>query len=501
MAISVQMFAFNTAIAGELKARIAKLASDGLPAAFAPSAYQARIFSWIATGSGSAIVRAVAGSGKTTTSVYGLSYIPGVDLTRASASTFHSAGFSALRKRSNSWTVDGKKMVKMLDERLSPRENDLYGAFVAKLVGLAKGQGLGAIAADNEESWLDLISHHDLSLDSEDASEAEAVTLARKALEWSNTAAEKTGLIDFDDQLYLPLKWRLRLWQNDFVIVDEAQDTNPVRRALAKLALRPGGRLMAVGDEKQSIYGFTGASTDAMELIKREFACVELPLTVSYRCSRAVVERAQALVPYLEAAPSAVTGSCTTAKLEDALKRLGDHDAILCRNVAPLIELAFAIIAKDRGCHVLGREIGAGLINLVKKQNAKGVDRLIEKLKAYQEREVAKFTAKGEEQKADALTDRVECIMIMIGKLGENERTIPALLAKIDSLFSDTNGVLTLSTMHKSKGREWEHVGIYRPELCPSKWARQDWQREQELNLQYVAWTRAKIDLIDILND
>jgi len=82
---------------------------------------------------------------------------------------------------------------------------------------------------------------------------------ARSLIQASNESA-KLGMLDFDDQLYLPLLWKLRLFQNDFVFIDEAQDTNPVRRALAKLALRPGGRLIAVGDPRQAIYGFTGAS-------------------------------------------------------------------------------------------------------------------------------------------------------------------------------------------------------------------------------------------------
>jgi superfamily I DNA/RNA helicase len=31
--------------------------------------------------------------------------------------------------------------------------------------------------------------------------------------------------------------------------------------------------------------------------------------------------------------------------------------------------------------------------------------------------------------------------------------------------------------------------------LCPAKWARQDWQKQQEVNLCYVAATRAMSEL------
>jgi superfamily I DNA/RNA helicase len=497
---------------------------------FQPSSYQRALFSFIAEGAGSATVKAVAGSGKSTSIVRALPGLPesasvqvfafntaiakemkakiaalGEELNRpfknVRASTFHSVGFNAVCRRLGKKPAEventSSKVRTICHDRMIPEDHEMYADFVCKLVGLAKGEGIGCLVPDTDERWYDLIQHHDLFLDDEEATEARAVELARKVLTESNRRAEK-GMIDFDDQLYLPLLWRLRLWQNDYVIIDEAQDTNPVRRALAKLALRPGGRLIAVGDPRQAIYGFTGASHDAMDLIQHEFNCVELPLTVSYRCPKAVGELARSLVPYFEVAPAAEQGEVLNLGLKDALKQLGAHDAILCRNTSPLISLAFKLIAEGVGCVVLGKEIGAGLVQLIHRQRARGIDNLLGKLEAFRSREVAKFTAKGEEGKAEAVSDRVACILTVIGSLNENERTIPKLVARLEGLFSDANGVLTLSTMHKAKGREWNVVGIYRPELCPSKWARQEHQYQQELNLQYVAWTRAMKSLIFI---
>src|SRR5206468_3822369 len=150
--------------------------------------------------------------------------------------------------------------------------------------------------------------------------------------------------------------------------IDEAQDTNPARRALAKLALKPGGRLIAVGDPMQAIYGFTGASHDAMDLIAAEFDTVELPLSVSYRCARTIIGMAQTIVPYLEAAPNAPDGAVSRLPLKTALNALKPSDAVLCRQTAPLVSLAFKLIAAGRGCIILGREIAKGLTNLIDKQ-------------------------------------------------------------------------------------------------------------------------------------
>ena len=59
--------------------------------------------------------------------------------------------------------------------------------------------------------------------------------------------------------------------------------------------------------------------------------------------------------------------------------------------------------------------------------------------------------------------------------------------------------VLTLSTVHKSKGREWQRVYILgRAKYMPSPYAKKAWQIEQESNLEYVAITRAIAELIDV---
>ena len=49
---------------------------------------------------------------------------------------------------------------------------------------------------------------------------------------------------------------------------------------------------------------------------------------------------------------------------------------------------------------------------------------------------------------------------------------------------------VVLSSIHKAKGREWNRV--YWLQTGPSKWARKEWELQQETNLCYVATTRAK---------
>jgi superfamily I DNA/RNA helicase len=128
---------------------------------------------------------------------------------------------------------------------------------------------------------------------------------------------------------------------------------------------------------------------------------------------------------------------------------------------------------------------------------AHGVDALVEKLRAYTAREVAKAKAKDDEAKMAAIQDKTDCVMCLIDGLDELDRTIPALIAAIEQIFSDANTVgVTLATIHKAKGLEADRVFWLNRSKCPSPWARQDWQQQQEANLCYVAATRAKRELV-----
>ena len=93
--------------------------------------------------------------------------------------------------------------------------------------------------------------------------------------------------------IYMPLIKRMKFWGFRWVFVDEAQDTNPARRAMIRAMLAPGGRVVAVGDRHQAIYGFAGADADSLDLIAADFNASRLPLTTTYRCPQAVVSFAQ----------------------------------------------------------------------------------------------------------------------------------------------------------------------------------------------------------------
>lgn len=470
------------------------------------SPYQESIFAFAALPARGKrlVIKASAGSGKSTTGLELIKRVAGdhiflafnKDIVEelkgrgANAATFHSLCFRPVMAARRIRTVDKDKVINCLRDRLSEERFRLYGSFAKKLVGLAKNAGIGCLVDDTESAWDELASHHDLELESEHASWADAIAIARRALDWNNQ--QGTGA-DFDDLLYFAVLDGIRLPKFDNVVVDEGQDTNVIQIAIIRKLLKDDSDLYVVGDDAQAIYGFRGADSDALNNIIREFNAVELPLTVSYRCARAIVNYAKQFGD-IEAAPSAAEGTVDTASRK-ALTDLTAGDLVVSRCTAPLIEAAYGLLKARVPAYVKGRDIGAGLNYLIDRVNAKGIDRLIEKLNDFTAREVEKAIAKNQEEKAASIQDKTSCVLFLIESLPETDRTIPALKRVIEDLFTDKANAVVLSTVHRAKGLEADTV-VWLNHDYVSKWAHQEWQIKQEFNLCFVAATRAKFKLV-----
>lgn len=475
------------------------------------SIFQTAIFDFITNPvKGNLIVEAVAGSGKTTTIVEGINRLGEDPATiflafnksiatelknrGVNARTFHSLVFGPVLRAKGVRDVNQYKLRDLQDELFTEREGALYGAFSRKLVGLAKQVGIGCLVADTDEAWYEIVDHHDMELDHDDADMATAVELARKLFLKSIQSKQ----CDFDDLLYFAVKDGITLPRFDWVFVDEAQDTNAIQRAILRKIMHERSRLVAVGDPAQAIYGFRGADSDSLNMIATEFNAETLPLSVSYRCGSSIVEYARQWVGHIQPAPNAPEGVVSTKREQWTPMRFKAGDLVVCRTTKPLIALGYRMLRDRKPVKILGKEIGDGLIKLIEKQKARGIEKLTEKLYAYQNREVEKAKAKGMENKAAAVCDKVEAIICLIEGLDENRRTIPALIDVIEQLFADVKNATVLCTIHKAKGLEADRVYWLNRSACPSRWARREWQMQQERNLCYVAATRAKDELIMI---
>lgn len=472
------------------------------------SPYQLACYDFIQNETGSAVIEAVAGSGKTTTGVNMVKRIPrglthtflafnksiATELSARGVNgrTFHSMCFGPVLRAKGASNVEANKLRKIIDAALGDDDSRLYGQFITRLVGLARNSGFGCLMGDTTEDFATLAEHHDLELDSERATLPRALELAK----WLLDASNASDMVDFDDLLYIAVKDGVSLPKFDVVFVDEAQDTNAIQRALLRKILKPEGRLIAIGDPAQAIYGFRGADSESMRLMAEMFECKHLPLTVSYRCPTAVVEFAQQWADHIEAAPGAQEGTVAELDTKWSNADFRPGDLVVCRTTRPLISLAFSMLKDKKPVRIMGREIGQGLKSLINKMNAKGVDALAEKLTNYTSREAEKAIAQGKDAKAEQIRDKSDAIFCLINGLPETDRTVPALLRCIDELFADVNNATVLATIHKAKGLEADTVFWLNSSQCPSSWARQPWQKQQERNLCYVAATRAKVELV-----
>src|SRR6202795_214813 len=130
---------------------------------------QVVIFDFATSGTGNAVIEAVAGSGKSTTVVEAIRRViakfPGMstlflafgkrnadDLKArgVNARTFHSLCFSPVLRAKKIKDVTGNKMRDLVDARFGDREARMYGPFLLKLLGLGKNAGIGCLLPDTE---------------------------------------------------------------------------------------------------------------------------------------------------------------------------------------------------------------------------------------------------------------------------------------------------------------------------------------------------------------
>ena len=179
---------------------------------FAPSTFQTAIFDFITSGSGSAIVEAVAGSGKTTTIIHAVKLIPKnetvlmlafnkviaeelssrINLPNVEVKTFHSLGFSAYKDTHGTRVkMDNNKLFRLINDlvdnsNLTTAERAGIGS-ISKIVKLGKSAGIGTKILENtEESWLSVMEHHDVAFTEEGEDLSPIIPICQEILARSN---------------------------------------------------------------------------------------------------------------------------------------------------------------------------------------------------------------------------------------------------------------------------------------------------------------------------
>lgn len=476
------------------------------------SHYQEAIFAEVENGTGHLVVEALAGSGKTATAVELINRIPRkerilftafnkaiaeelsrrIQNARCDILTLHALGLKAVARYrfTASRNVNAKRIWPWIEELLGTRyEPGTADAFLAERLGDHNLPHRAArVEYETRAALKQLVSLSKNMLASTPQASAEIAAdfdldpypyspleLGHMAQHLMDRAAEDETEIDFDDMVWLPAACDMTPPQYDVVVVDELQDMNPCQLWLARRALKKGGRFIGVGDRRQCIYAWRGADTQGMDRIVSELDAKVLPLSITYRCPRAVVRLAQKVVPQLEPAPDAPEGYLVESADPSNAQ---PSDFVISRTNAALIKPCLALVRRRIPARIRNPDLGASLARLVKHSGT----HTIPDLKLWLDHHQAEESIGMSERTVRELADRMNTIRA----LTHDAPTPGAVATEIERLFSnDTDGHVAFGTVHRMKGLEAERVYLICSTFVPR------WETE-ELNIWYVAVTRSK---------
>ena len=490
---------------------------------FVPSKYQSKVFEFVKEGQGHGIIEACAGSGKTFTIVEALKLTTGSALflafnkaiatelskkipSHAQASTLHSAGYKMVKQSSPKAETVNYKIDNIMDtyqpcatsKWMKADERSLkmeVRKIVKQMVSLVKNS---LIDYNDSDALYDLADYYGIEL------EAHHLPYVKYVMEESNRISDL--VIDFDDMIYLPVFRKVQPnMRYDWIMVDETQDLNKAQLELVLKLIKPvTGRIIVVGDSKQSIYGFRGADVGAMARIKEVLNATELPLSICYRCPTSHLDLARMIVPSIENSPDAKVGEVLDIKEGAFFDTLTAEDAsktlVLSRTNASLVSYALRLISNGQKAVIKGRDIGKGLVSLVKKfPKAETLYDLLNYLNGWKIKEIEKFERRHHEAGIQAVEDKHACLLNVMDSCD----TIQEVINKLENLFSDDSVAgYVFSSVHRAKGLEAETVYILNPEKLPLVWKNQKaWEAEQEMNIRYVAVTRSKNKMVFVITE
>lgn len=362
-----------------------------------------------------------------------------------------------------------------------------FGSAIRGIGGLSDGQVRAAVLRTIDNFLIDAgtkirVDHCELS----DPAQGHAVrTMARDIVKKLLRFDKHDLPITHDTYLKAFELWHRIDGEYAYMLLDEAQDLNPVLVSIAQKAKLP---TVVVGDSYQSIYRFRGA-VDAMEAFEAE----ELPLTRSWRFGPAIADLANKILRHSSKPPKhklrGNDGRETEILRYTGKIRPGPGTAILARTNARLFE-SLAVI--DRPFHLVG-----GIADL-QRQLSSAYALRHRQFHLVADPGVARFSSwHGFERAAehgDAEARRIRDILVTY------DEKLPAILKRLGALHREreSDASLTVSTAHKSKGREFHTVVVLDDFEEPGELAarrRKDLgktiESDQQINLLYVACTRA----------
>lgn len=283
----------------------------------------------------------------------------------------------------------------------------------------------------------------------------------------------------------------------DVVLLDEAQDSNPVSLSIFE---ELNGKKILVGDPHQAIYGFRG-TVNAMESINANY---KLYLTYCFRCCEDVVQKANnVLQKYKKDAITIIS----KAQYKDEI----NSRAIITRTNSKIVELLaknlkasenalinYALIKEPESIFAPAINVLSFILNVNGETKENGEQYSISREYSF----LNNFKTKDELIGYIEETDNIE-LKTAFNLAVKYKKMIFLLLQKAKESYKQRKkeDVVYLMTAHTSKGLEYDFVRLENdfPNIDKMIETKSKTYNEiiEEINLYYVAITRAKYQLID----
>lgn len=316
----------------------------------------------------------------------------------------------------------------------------------------------------------------------------------RRAIDFLKKSDEQLDVIDYDDMIrFFVLHNMHKDFEGDALLVDEAQDNTLIRTIIMSRLNDMGVQVIGVGDDRQAIYAFAGADSDSLSNIINMMRCDTMPLSVNFRCDKAIIRKAQGIVPDIQYHEDKPEGLVQTVNYHNFVKTFKPGDVAIGRFNRIIIGNCFRFIRDNKPATIQGKDFGNMLKNMIKSFRATSIQDFYARLETWYERQ-AEIAERNNQDVSDAVADRYECLKF----LASSCNTVEEVDARIDKIFTDTNDdkMYKFSTAHKSKGLEWDNVYILDNDKFRNTNPKlPDHQKIQEWNLQYIAYTRARHNL------
>lgn len=298
------------------------------------------------------------------------------------------------------------------------------------------------------------------------------VPLAEQA--WADLAL-RDGKIKYAHDFYFK-RWQLSAPTLDYdvILLDEAQDADPV---LADVVKRQAShaQLVIVGDQNQAIYAWRGCVS-----IMGDFpGSVAAQLSKSFRFGPAIADEANRWLELLDA-DLRMTGH---DPVPSVMGPVADPDVIICRtNAGAVTELLHAHEDGKRVAMVGGgqdiKQLAEASLELQQRGNTGHPE--LSMFVSWQQ--VVDYVEQGDLGSED--------LKVAVALIQEHGAAV--VIDAIEKLVQERDADLTITTAHRSKGREWDRVRVAEDFRAPQG---ENGPSEGEMMLAYVTVTRAKVAL------